>query len=252
MNNYTVYKHTSPSGKVYIGITRQKTQTRWKRGRGYAYNPHFINAINKYGWSEFKHEIIAKGITKAEAESLEVKLIAEYNATDPAHGYNVALGGAANAPTDETKAKIRDSLVKAWSDHETREHITSKMTGVKRSEAAKKNISKAQKKRFKDPEQRRLVSERQKGRVRSEASNQKTSESLRRFYANDENLNRLRDIRKRQKHRTRAVYCEDTGETFTSVAEAAAKHSIAHQNIIKVCRGERARAGGYCWKYVEV
>lgn len=35
MNNYCVYKHTSPSGKVYIGITNQKPTRRWREGEGY-------------------------------------------------------------------------------------------------------------------------------------------------------------------------------------------------------------------------
>lgn len=35
MNSYTVYKHTSPSGKVYIGITKKKPEYRWNHGRGY-------------------------------------------------------------------------------------------------------------------------------------------------------------------------------------------------------------------------
>ena len=30
--NYIVYKHTSPSNKVYIGITKQKPYKRWKYG----------------------------------------------------------------------------------------------------------------------------------------------------------------------------------------------------------------------------
>ena len=35
MNNYCVYKHTSPSGKVYVGITKLKPKYRWNNGKGY-------------------------------------------------------------------------------------------------------------------------------------------------------------------------------------------------------------------------
>lgn len=45
LNNYTVYRHTSPSGKVYIGITKQKPHKRWNSGQ-----PLFERAILKYGW----------------------------------------------------------------------------------------------------------------------------------------------------------------------------------------------------------
>lgn len=37
MNNYCVYKHTSPSGKVYVGITKLKPKYRWL-GQLYSYN----------------------------------------------------------------------------------------------------------------------------------------------------------------------------------------------------------------------
>ena len=32
---YSLYRHTSPSGKVYIGITSQPVEHRWNHGRGY-------------------------------------------------------------------------------------------------------------------------------------------------------------------------------------------------------------------------
>ena len=32
---YTVYKHISPSGKVYIGITKRKPEYRWNKGKSY-------------------------------------------------------------------------------------------------------------------------------------------------------------------------------------------------------------------------
>lgn len=38
MKEYIVYKHTSPFGKVYIGITCQLPCQRWARGKGYPGN----------------------------------------------------------------------------------------------------------------------------------------------------------------------------------------------------------------------
>ncbi len=64
---YCVYKHTSPNGKVYIGITRQNPIKRWMNGKGYAHNTHFYNAILKYGWSNFRHEILFTGLTREDA-----------------------------------------------------------------------------------------------------------------------------------------------------------------------------------------
>ena len=60
IRNYCVYKHTSPSNKVYIGITSQEPERRWQNGYGYATQQLFWRAIQKYGWDNFKHEIIAE------------------------------------------------------------------------------------------------------------------------------------------------------------------------------------------------
>lgn len=58
IKNYCVYKHTSPSNKVYIGITSQEPERRWKNGNGYKKNLYFTKAIKKYGWDNFAHEIL--------------------------------------------------------------------------------------------------------------------------------------------------------------------------------------------------
>ena len=72
---WCVYKHTSPSNKVYIGITCQNPEKRWKNGYGYTQNNHFWNAIQKYGWDSFEHEIIQKNISKELACQIEKELI---------------------------------------------------------------------------------------------------------------------------------------------------------------------------------
>lgn len=91
---YTVYKHTCPNGKVYIGITNQKPERRWGgNGRGYKDNEYFYRAIQKYGWDNIKHEIVAEGLTEDEACGMEVDLISEYRANDRSCGYNKHFGG---------------------------------------------------------------------------------------------------------------------------------------------------------------
>lgn len=92
-SDYSVYKHTnSKNGKVYIGITRQPVERRWQKGAGYA-NTYFGNAISKYGWDSFTHEVILTGLDKETACRVEIELISAYNANDREHGYNIAEGG---------------------------------------------------------------------------------------------------------------------------------------------------------------
>ena len=49
MDNFKVYIHTSPNGKVYIGITSRDAEKRWNNGHNYKPNKHFYSAIQKYG-----------------------------------------------------------------------------------------------------------------------------------------------------------------------------------------------------------
>ena len=94
---YIVYKHTSPSGKVYIGQTCQSCTKRFgNKGAGYDKSPHFYAAIQKYGWDNIKHEVMAKDLTKAEANWVEKYLIRYYNSDNKEHGYNMTIGGDNN------------------------------------------------------------------------------------------------------------------------------------------------------------
>lgn len=90
---YTVYKHTNKiNGKVYIGITSQNVKRRWQNGAGY-YGTYFYNAIKKYGWNLFTHEILYENLTQEAACKCEKELIKEYKSDCREFGYNVAEGG---------------------------------------------------------------------------------------------------------------------------------------------------------------
>lgn len=112
MNNYCVYKHTSPNGKVYIGITGKNPIERWDYGHGYKNNKHFWNAIVKYGWKNIRHEILLDGLTKEQAEQKEIEFIAKYKSNICEYGYNRDNGGTCiGSHSAETKEKIRTSLI---------------------------------------------------------------------------------------------------------------------------------------------
>ena len=106
--NYCVYKHTSPSGKVYIGITRRSPRTRWgSDGTRYKNNHHFYNAICKYGWDSFTHEVLISGLDGDTAGELEKKLIRFYNSANPEHGYNNTWGGEHGKMADHVNEENR-------------------------------------------------------------------------------------------------------------------------------------------------
>lgn len=131
MGNYCVYKHTGPNGKVYIGITCQNPLRRWRPdGSGYKENGHFWNAIQLYGWDNFKHEIISSGLSKSQACETEIKLIEKYHSNDWRYGYNRSTGGISPA-----KGVV-------WSKDTIRKRSSS-LRGRKMSEEHKKKISDA-------------------------------------------------------------------------------------------------------------
>jgi group I intron endonuclease len=82
------------NNKRYVGITKTKPNVRWKnKGRGYIENKHFWNSIQKYGWDNFDHSIIASNLTHDEAKNFEIKLIKLLDTQNRSKGYNRTKGG---------------------------------------------------------------------------------------------------------------------------------------------------------------
>lgn len=130
--NYTVYKHTCPNGKVYIGITSTIPERRWERGKKYKNNIYFTRAINKYGWDNIKHEILLTKLTKKEACEKEIELIIQYKSNDRKYGYNLSAGGEVSSKgcirRMETKNKISKANKGKKRTNEQKEYIKLRCT----------------------------------------------------------------------------------------------------------------------------
>lgn len=130
---YCIYKHTAPNGKVYIGITSQVPERRWRNGNGYIENEHFSRAISQIGWENFTHEILFEGLAKEEACKKERELIARYKSNDSRFGYNKSEGGeyptAGYHHTDETKEKMRNAHIGIVYSFEHNEKISKAKKG---------------------------------------------------------------------------------------------------------------------------
>ncbi len=132
--NYSVYIHTNKTNnKKYIGITCRKPEVRWgNNGSKYKSNKYFYSAIQKYGWDNFKHEVILVNLTKEQAEMFEVEMIKYYKSNQREFGYNIASGGHLGT----TGLKLSD---------ETRKKISLKNRGRKVSKELKEWLSKSRK-----------------------------------------------------------------------------------------------------------
>lgn len=102
---YLIYCHTSPSGKRYIGQTKNYNKRcldhKCRKNKGC---PAFFNAIQKYGWDSFKHEILKDNLTLHEANILEKYYIKDYNTLAP-NGYNLQTGGYNSKPSSIVKQR---------------------------------------------------------------------------------------------------------------------------------------------------
>ena len=149
MDKFIVYKHTSPDGKVYIGITCQKPEERWRNGKGYKFNQHFTNAINRYGWENFSHDILFSNLSQEDAKAKEKALIKSHNATNKMNGYNITEGGdcasGMKGKHHSNKTKKKMSIAHKGFKHtkESRQRMSAVQKGKTISKKTTEAVSKA-------------------------------------------------------------------------------------------------------------
>lgn len=220
-NNYIVYKHTCPNGKVYIGISGQTPIKRFRNGRGYHHNSHFTNAIAKYGWSNIKHEVLYDNLTKEEAEQKEVELIAYYKSNQRKLGYNLSVGGESGRlgakHSEETKQRLRE-LNKG----------NKPFLGKRHTEETKEKMRMAK------------IGEKQ-----TEETKQKRSVSLKGHIVTDETRAKISNSKTNKK----PVLCVELNNIYESVAMASRAINRATGHIRQCCNGERNTCGGYHWEW---
>ena len=216
---YTVYQHKNKiNGKVYIGITSQKPEQRWRNGEGYKSSPHFYSAIQKYGWDNFEHNILFVELTKEQACLKEQELIKEFNSMNREYGYNSTSGGDIFVMNEETKQKISQALMGNQNN-----------LGHSCSEEKKKKISEAQ-----------------KGREFTEEHKQKLSEAAKNRHVpcSEEKKQTLKE-----KSHKKPIYCEELNKVFESVQECGRQLGIPATNITKLCNGRGKTLKGYHLRY---
>ena len=253
---FYVYKHTCPNEKIYIGITKQQPIKRWGyNGYGYRKNTLFYRAIQKYGWSNIKHEILYENLSKEEAEQKEIELIEKYKSNQPKYGYNIANGGNTTGTVSEA----------------TKEKISKTLKGYEFSDERRKNISINTRKAMANPEIRKKISEANKGRTNwrkgfklTEEQREKLKEQgfkkgnipwnkgKKGFQIHTDEWKRQASLRmkERMKEKQIPIICVETGEIFESQGEASRIKNISQGNINSCLKGNRNIAGGYHWEYL--
>lgn len=254
---YTVYMHISPSDKRYIGITSQNVNKRWQDGKGYRNNKHFTNAINKYGWNNFQHIIIVKGLSEDEAKWLEIELIKEWDSANSNRGYNISLGGEGSNGcklSEETKRKMS----KAKKEYNPWDNKT-----IEEKEKTKKKISESHKGKQCSEKTKRKMSESHKGENNpnygkqfSDEHKRKLSESHKDKKLSNKHKEKIgKAIKGRNNGNIRSIICLTTKKIFYTIIEGAKYYNCNGNNITNCCKGKKKSCGKYngkklVWRYI--
>lgn len=242
---WTVYIHIVPkelSGydhdKYYVGITSQTVEKRWRNGNGYK-TQIFKRVIEKYGWNNISHEIIAEHLTKDEACKLEQDLIRKLKSNTKKYGYNIHAGG------DNKTFSLNDSDVSLKKELDNRPNIllgnhpratpviclnTLEIFDCMVSAGITYGIS------------HHHIGSCCHGKIKSIGRHPITGEPLLwEFY----DKNKEYSIQKYDNNsRGRKVVCLSTNELFLKVRDAEKKYNITHRNIDRNCNGARNLRGG--------
>lgn len=223
--SYKVYIHEFPNGKVYVGLTGDSLTRRWrKNGNGYENQEVVRNAINKYGWDNIIHDVLAVDLTKEEADRMEQEWIKMYDSTNRKFGYNVENGGnSIGKHSEETKRKIGESR-----------------RGKKHSEESKKKMSEAKKGKpsvFKGKhhtnESRRKISEANSGKKNPWLSD------------------RNKEVNYRSIPVVQLSLDSEFVAKFKSSREAERETGVNHLCINNVCNKKQKTAGGFLWLHLD-
>lgn len=219
MNNFVVYKHTSPSGKVYVGITSRKPEERWENGYGYK-GQVFYNAIEKYGWENISHEILFENLSEKEAKLLEKLYIFLYDSKNSKYGYNVHFGGGECPIKTKKVICIKPKL-------KTTEEFESILEASLKTGCHPSNISNC-------------------CRNRQNMTISNSKEILIWMYYEDYiKLDKEQiEIIVEEKTKNKNLYvCLNTKEIFFTATDAAKKYNTSHQQIGKVCLNKAKTSG---------
>ena len=225
---YKIYKLTGPTGKIYIGCTRQNVKKRWMNGRGYKHNKVLDSDIKLYGWDAFEKEILCDKLLKEAAEQLEDKFIRYYDSRNQEKGYNCYTGGAREGAKLSALGLQHcvEATYERWS----------------RSEYIAKQQEKGRKRYAGNPEMCSKISKAIKKAYKADPGIRKRqSESLRAYYANGN----------KPQTEPRACRCLETGIVYATLMEAERNTGADHAQISRCCRGKRQTAGGYRWSFIE-
>lgn len=159
-----IYRLISPSNKSYIGLTMD-FKSRMKDHSKAKSDFTISNAIRKYGWDNFKKEILEEIDNPKLLPELEKFYIKKYNTYK--NGYNETLGGEGTfgyKHTEKTKTLLSENRKGIARSKETKIKISNTLKGTHLSEGTKQKISNSNKGKIFSNKHKQHLSESLKGK----------------------------------------------------------------------------------------
>lgn len=259
---WCVYKHISPSSKVYIGITCKNPEERWGiNGYGYRKQTVFYNAIQKYGWDKFSHEILYQGLTHDEAIKKEIELIEFYKSNcskyySPMYGYNQTDGGEGKSGyrlSQDMKDKLSKKMTGKgnpfYGKHHSKETIN-KMSQQKIGKYIGRDNPNYGK--YWNDKQRENASKKHIGHALTYSTKNKLSEIM--SGENNPMYGRNHSIESNEKNKKnqpniKKVRCVELDIIFCSISECARYFNTSPGTISSACRHGH-KSHGYHFEYI--
>lgn len=245
---YSVYTHTSPTGKVYVGVSNNPKRRWGTYGAPYLYKNKygnfsqscFANAIIKYGWDNFNHEILLEKVSFSEALYAEKYLIKWYKTHKMS--YNMSDGGEYYSGSRKPLSEKRRLEVKEFMN------THHPMKGRHHTEEAKAKMSEAAKKRNFTEEQKAIIAEKISKANKGKHKNL-SEESRRKIILRNKEMYKKGIIKPKGKEVHQYDFNGIYITSYASVSEAArALHGNAGD--ISSCACEKhLSASGYIWRY---
>ena len=217
VNRYCcVYKITNVlTGMSYIGQTKDYIKRFSFHRKNYTkQNTYLYNAINKYGFNNFKFEVLLTVLDESLLDQYEIHFINIFQTIRPS-GYNIKAGGISGVHSEEVKLKMSEIAKKRFSS------IKSRQEHGKRIEAFYRTNESL--------EIKRRATERLK--LYSHLAHEKTRE-----------LNK--DIKFRNK-RAKAIVDLDTNIFYISYHDAGNRLGFSYKHMTEHLKGIRPRIGGH-------